>query len=155
MLKSSQFKFLLFSTLVNFNLAIPVNAESTAKLTVVVKGINHQNGQICLRVYSGEQGFPFSDTSEIQSGCVKITGSSITKNFQSLKPGTYAVAVVDDQNGDYKLNSNFFGIPEEGFGVSRNPTISARTGAPKFQQASFPLKKDTTINIFMKYSLDP
>ncbi|QSJ16129.1 DUF2141 domain-containing protein [Nostoc sp. UHCC 0702] len=155
MLKSSQFKFMLFSTLVNFNLAIPVNAESTAKLTVIVKGINHQNGQICLRVYSGEQGFPFSDTSEIQSGCVKITGSSITKNFQSLNPGTYAVAVVDDQNGDYKLNSNFFGIPEEGFGVSRNPTISARTGAPKFQQASFPLKKDTTINIFMKYSLDP
>ncbi|MBH8564117.1 DUF2141 domain-containing protein [Nostoc sp. CENA67] len=155
MLKSSQFRFFLISSLVNLNFAIPVNAQPTAKLTVVVKGIHHQKGQVCLRVYSGEEGFPFSDTSEVQSGCVKITGSSITKNFQGLKPGTYAVAVVDDQNGDYKLNSNFLGIPQEGFGVSKNPTISARTGAPKFQQASFPLKKDTKINIVIKYSLDP
>lgn len=155
MLKLSRFKFFLLSTLVNLNLPMPVNAESTAKLTVVVQGIHHQKGQICLRVFSGEQGFPFSDTSEVQSGCVKITGNSITKNFQGLKPGTYAVAVVDDQNGDYKLNSNLFGIPQEGFGVSKNPIISVRTGAPKFQQASFPLKKDTTINIVIKYSLDP
>ena len=132
-----------------------VNAETTTKLTVVVNGIRHQKGDICFRVYASEKGFPMSDTSEVQSGCVKITGSSITKNFQSLKPGTYAVAVVDDQNGDYKLNSNFLGIPQEGFGVSKNPTISARTGAPKFQQASFPLRKDTTINIVIKYSLDP
>lgn len=155
MLKSSNLKFFLLAILANLSLPIKANAESTAKLTVVVKGIHHQKGQICMRVYSSEQGFPFSDDSEVQSGCVKITGSSITKKFPSLKPGTYAVAVVDDQNGDYKLNTNFLGIPQEGFGVSKNPIISAQTGAPKFQQASFSLKQDTTINIFMKYSLDP
>ncbi|KAB8334597.1 DUF2141 domain-containing protein [Scytonema tolypothrichoides VB-61278] len=132
-----------------------VNAESPATLTVVVNGLHHKNGQVCLRVYSGEKGFPDSNTSEVQSGCTQITGSSVKKQFSGLKPGTYAVAVVDDQNGDHKLNKDFFGLPQEGFGISKNPTISIATGTPKFRDASFVLKKNTTINIVMKYSLDP
>ncbi|WP_248277499.1 DUF2141 domain-containing protein [Brasilonema sp. UFV-L1] len=132
-----------------------VNAESPATLTVVVNGLHHKKGQVCLRVYSSEKGFPDSNTSEIQSGCTQITGSSVKKQFSGLKPGTYAVAVVDDQNGDHKLNKDFFGIPKEGFGISKNPTVSISTGTPKFRDASFLLKKNTTINIDMKYSLDP
>ncbi|MEY3222191.1 MAG: hypothetical protein RLZZ203_1047, partial [Cyanobacteriota bacterium] len=95
------------------------------------------------------------DKSEVQSGCTKITGNSVKRVFSGLKPGNYAVAVVDDQNGDHKLNKDFFGIPEEGFGVSRNPIVSITTGTPKFKNASFKLNKNTSINIFMKYSLDP
>ncbi len=83
-----------------------------------------------------------------------VKGSSGTKQFYGLKPGTYAVAVIDDQNGNHKLDTNFLGIPQEGFGISKNPTVSISTGAPKFQQASFSLRKDITIKIFMKYSLD-
>jgi uncharacterized protein (DUF2141 family) len=132
-----------------------VNAESPATLTVVVNGLHHKNGQVCLRVYSSEKGFPDSNTSEVQSGCTQITGSSVKKQFSGLKPGTYAVAVVDDQNGDHKLNKDFFGIPQEGFGISKNPTVSITTGTPKFRDASFLLTKNTTINIVMKYSLDP
>ena len=68
---------------------------------------------------------------------------------------TYAVAVVDDQNGDHKLNKDFFGIPQEGFGISKNPPVSISTGTPKFNNASFQVDKNTSINIFLKYSLDP
>ena len=64
-----------------------------------------------------------------------------------MKPGTYAVAVVDDQNGDRKLNKDFFGIPKEGFGISKNPTVSIQTGTPKFRDASFVVNKNTTVNI--------
>ncbi|WP_315790666.1 DUF2141 domain-containing protein [Fischerella sp. JS2] len=131
------------------------NYNSNIKLTVVVDGIRNQKGQICLRIYNNEQGFPLTDTSEEQSSCVRIQGTSIKKEFYGLKPGTYAVAVVDDQNGDYQLNRNFLGIPQEGFGVSNNPTISIKTGIPKFQDASFSLKTNKTIKIAIKYSLDP
>lgn len=71
-----------------------------------------------------------------------------------MKPGTYAVAIVDDQNGDRKLNKDFFGIPTEGFGISNNPTVSVQTGSPEFRDASFLLNKNTTIKIVVKYSLD-
>lgn len=95
-----------------------------------------------------------SNSSGSQNGCAKITGNSVKKQFSGLKPGTYAVAVVDDQNGDRKLNKDFFGIPKEGFGISKNPTVSIQTGSPKFRDASFVVNKNTTVNIIMKYSLD-
>jgi uncharacterized protein (DUF2141 family) len=153
MIKTSKFSSFLLATLVSLSLAETVNA-STRKLTVVVDGLRHKNGQVCLRIYSSEKGFPMSDKSEVQSGCTKITGNSVTKQFYGLKPGNYAVAVLDDEHGDHKLHTNFLGIPEEGFGISNNPTVSVVTGAPKFKDASFSLKEDKTIRIVMKYSLD-
>lgn len=154
MLKLSQLCRVLVATLVSLSFAKTVNAEQTATLTVVVNGIHHQKGEICLRLYPSERGFPTSSNNEDQSGCVKITGSSVKKEFFGLKPGTYAVAVVDDQNGDRKLNKDFFGIPKEGFGISKNPTVSIETGTPKFRDASFVVNKNTTVNITIKYSLD-
>ncbi|MFN6561333.1 MAG: DUF2141 domain-containing protein [Nostoc sp. ChiSLP01] len=154
MLKLSQLPYFLLATLMGISFAKTVNAESTAKLSIVVNGVRHQKGEICFRVFGGEKGFPMSSTSEVKSGCAKITGTSVTKEFSGLKPGTYAVAVVDDQNGDRKLNKDFFGIPTEGFGISKNPTVSIQTGTPKFRDASFVVNKNTTVNIVMKYSLD-
>jgi uncharacterized protein (DUF2141 family) len=154
MLKVSHLPHLLLATLLSFSCASAAHAQPTSTLTVVVNGIQHQKGEICLRIYSSEKGFPLSSTSEVQSGCTQITGSTVKKVFSGLKPGTYAVAVVDDQNGDKKLNRDFFGIPKEGFGISKNPTVSVQTGMPKFRNASFSMNKNTTINILMKYSLD-
>lgn len=155
MVKISHLSYLLLATLFSVGCSSAVQAEPTATLTVVVNGIRHQKGEICLRVYASEKGFPMSNNSEVQSGCTKITGTTLKKEFSGLKPGTYAVAVVDDQNGDRKLNKDFFGVPTEGFGISKNPTVSIQTGTPKFRNASFAIKKNTSINIDMKYSLDP
>ncbi|MBK1986811.1 DUF2141 domain-containing protein [Sphaerospermopsis aphanizomenoides BCCUSP55] len=155
MLKHFRFSYLLLATLLSLSCANTVHAEPATTLTVVVNGIRNKTGEICFRVYNSEKGFPMSSSSEVQSGCTKITGSSVKKVFSGLKPGTYAVAVVDDQNRDRKLNKDFFGIPTEGFGISQNPIVSVQTGTPKFSKASFKMTKNTTININMKYSLDP
>jgi uncharacterized protein (DUF2141 family) len=132
----------------------PAFAQSTSNITVVVNGIKPKPGRVCFRVYSSDQGFPFSNKSEVQSGCIEKTGSVAQKQFVRLKPGSYAVTIIDDSNRDGKLNTDFLGIPQEGFGVSNNPTVSITTGAPKFSKASFPVNKNTVINIQMKYSLD-
>jgi uncharacterized protein (DUF2141 family) len=155
MLKLSQVSYFLFATLLSLSCAKTVHAETNTTLTVAVNGIRHKTGEICFRVYGSEKGFPMSGTSEVKSGCTKITGSSVKKVFSGLKSGTYAVAIVDDQNGDHKLNKDFFGVPQEGFGISRNPIVSVQSGAPKFRDSSFKLTKNTTINIAVKYSLDP
>lgn len=154
MLKRNRLQPWLIATLLTFSFAKPVQAESTSELTVIVNGIRHQSGEICMRIYASEKGFPLSNSSEIQSGCTQINGNTAKKVFTGLKPGTYAVAVIDDQNGDQKLNRDFFGIPQEGFGISNNPTVSIQTGMPKFRHSSFVVNKDTTININLKYSLD-
>ncbi len=155
MLKLAKISSLLLATLVSISFTKTVNAEPTTTLTVVVNGIKHQKGQLCIGIYPNEQGFPLSTKNVVKSACTNITGSSLKQQFSGLKPGTYAVAVVDDQNGDRKLNRDFFGIPKEGFGISNNPTVSITTGTPKFSKASFSVSKNTTVNIDMKYGLDP
>lgn len=144
----SKFQCLFLATLASF-IPFSVKAQPTAKLTVVVDGLRHNSGQVCLRVYSNEQGFPASARGVVQSGCTEVTGKSATKNFYGLKPGTYAVALYADKNSDRKLNTNFLGIPSEGFGISNNP--KAKTRAPKFKEASFNISQNKTILIVVQY----
>lgn len=156
MLKITHLSHVILGILLSISFAKTVNAKPTATLTVIVDGINNQNGEICMGVYSSSRGFPSNTDAVVKSACVQPRGTSVTHVFSGLQPGTYAVGVVDDRNGDRKLNKDFLGIPKEGFGISQNPTVSIFTGAPKFQDASFLLmpNQNTTINILMKYSLD-
>ncbi|MGB3639873.1 MAG: DUF2141 domain-containing protein [Rivularia sp. (in: cyanobacteria)] len=155
-MKKYFFYCLLFSSLASIGLVLKANAvEDSANLTVAIKGIENQKGQVCLRIYESERGFPLGNSSELKSQCTNITGNSLKQQFAGLKKGTYAIAVIDDQNGNNKLDRDFLGIPEEGFGISNNPTVSIKTGTPKFEKASFSFFKNQTIEIEMKYSLDP
>ncbi len=71
--------------------------------------------------------------------------------FTGLPHGTYAVAVIHDENSNAKLDT-FAGIPREGFGFSRNPPI--RFGAPRFAAARFAVESDAERQqIGMRYIL--
>ena len=52
--------------------------------------------------------------------------------FDDLPSGTYALALIHDENGNGKLDT-MMGIPKEGFGFSKNPAI--RFGPPSFKSA--------------------
>jgi uncharacterized protein (DUF2141 family) len=55
-----------------------------------------------------------------------------TLQFDNLPSGTYALALIHDENGNGKLDT-MMGIPREGFGFSKNPVI--RFGPPSFKSA--------------------
>ncbi len=109
------------------------HAASTA-LTVSVDGARNHKGNICLSVFNSSRGFPGSGGNAIQSQCVKA-GDAVKVTFRGLKAGSYAVAVLHDENADGQANRNGLGIPTEGFGFSRNPAL--RAGPPKFSEAAF------------------
>ena len=138
MRKTAFYGYLFLATCLVTSLTSITQALDTKKLTVVVNGITHHKGDICLRIYADSQGFPLDSTGGIESKCTKITGSSQKTVFSDLKPGNYAVVVLDDQKGDRRLHRTFWGIPKDGFGISRNPRVSMGTGTPKFSDASFP-----------------
>ncbi|WP_336958291.1 DUF2141 domain-containing protein [Sphingobium aquiterrae] len=57
-----------------------------------------------------------------------------TLSVAQLPAGSYAIAVIHDENGNQRLDT-FAGIPREGVGFSENPPI--RFGAPSFRAAHF------------------
>ena len=78
-----------------------------------------------------------------------ISAKSI--RFSDVAPGTYAISLVHDENSNGKLDVSVM-IPNEGFGFSRNPTVTF--GPPKFRNASFILgSADTNQSVKMKYML--
>ncbi|NCJ05945.1 DUF2141 domain-containing protein [Synechococcales cyanobacterium C] len=119
----------LGSTLVNLSAA----AQSRGTLTVEVSGLRDLVGQLCVNIFAAGQSFPEGSGVPGQGKCVPITANSIAVQFENLAYGNYAVAAYHDRNQDNQLNQGAFGIPLEGFGFSRNPSIGF--GPPSFESA--------------------
>jgi uncharacterized protein (DUF2141 family) len=67
---------------------------------------------------------------------IKAKRGETTHRFENLPPGQYAVQVIHDENDNGKFDSNFLGIPSEGYGFSNNPRVMRR---PTFEEARFDL----------------
>ena len=58
----------------------------------------------------------------------------------------YKIGVTEE--GIYKIDKNFLGIPKEQFGFSNN--VMGRLSAPSFEQAKFKVEGNTLQNIQLK-----
>ena len=77
--------------------------------------------------------------------------AAMTAKFEDVAPGTYAIALIHDENGNNKMDLAVF-LPKEGFGMSRNPKIGM--GPPSFKSAAFAVGADgVKLPITMKYML--
>ena len=57
-------------------------------------------------------------------------------DFEASPPGTYALAVIQDENSNGKLDTNLLGIPTEGYGFFKR-CHGLVLGTPLFSDASF------------------
>ncbi len=65
-------------------------------------------------------------------------------------PGTYAIGLYHDENGNKRLDKNFLGIPVEPLGVSNNPAFFF--GPPSHADSAFLVGPEgTTLEIVLKY----
>ena len=140
----------LLAILGSFAWSFGANAAFNGNLTVEINGLKNKQGQVCINVFANSQGFPGNGDRIFKKQCNKITETPFKVTFENLKAGSYAVAVIHDQNNDRTINLNNFGIPIEGFGFSRNPEV--RIGPPKFGEAAFLVAgTNTNIQIQLKY----
>ncbi len=81
-----------------------------------------------------------------ESGCklmeIKADGKMVELVYTGLEPGTYALKIFQDLDGDKKLGTNKLGIPKEPFGFSNDAMGSF--GPPSFEDASFQVGKEAT-----------
>jgi uncharacterized protein (DUF2141 family) len=124
--------------------AVPQRADAAvpqksgaAVLTVKVIGFRNAKGRLDALLFNAPKGFPDDDSKAVDDDEVRIDPKTLTAEvvFRSLPPGTYAVTLLHDENMNRKMDSNFFGIPKEGYGASMNPPRMHR--APKFDEAKF------------------
>ena len=80
---------------------------------------------------------------------VAIEGNTLTVDFENLEDGSYAIRVFHDENKNYKLDTNFIGIPKEGYGFSND--AHGRFGPFPFEKWLVPVESDTSIKIRMRY----
>lgn len=113
---------------------IPSVDATENNLIVELDGLKNQTGQVCFSLFSSSQGFPDNKENALQTQCIQLGQDHPKIRFENLIPGNYAVAVFHDANSDQTLNLNSLGIPTEGFGFSRNPTILA--GPPQFNDTA-------------------
>lgn len=62
-----------------------------------------------------------------------------------LPPGRYGLTLLDDENGDGKMNYNLIGLPKEGFGFSNYKHKGIRK--PKFKQFSFDVEPNQKVAV--------
>jgi uncharacterized protein (DUF2141 family) len=144
----NKIKFLIF---LFFILSLGASGQTATKsaIRINVTNINSSKGTILAALYNSEKGFP----GEGETALLFVKGIPANGKCQivieNITPGIYAVALFHDVNGDKKLNTNWFGIPKEGYGFSND--ASNFLSAPTFKQAAFAHKNETTIAIKMKY----
>jgi uncharacterized protein (DUF2141 family) len=51
---------------------------------------------------------------------LKIRETEARRDFEGIPPGTYSLAVVQDENMNGKLDTNWLGIPKEGYGFAND-----------------------------------
>ena len=119
-------------------------------VAIKIKGIEGNKGQLALLIFNGATGFPSDHTKAMKQAMVSITGSTVVYTFADLPAGTYAVTVMHDENNNNTLDTNMFGIPEEGIGVS-NDALSM-FGPPAFKECAFTHNgSSTSIEITLDY----
>ncbi len=124
--------------LVFANLPASVLAQSSCSgIHVKILDINNSTGAVACALFASPVGFP---TEFLRSATnimvIKIRDTQARCDFLSMPPGTYALAVIHDENRNGKLDANWLGVPTEGYGFSNDAT--ARMSAPSFDAASFP-----------------
>lgn len=134
-------------------LARPADAHHTASSSVKVeiRGFRSDKGKALVALFASSKGFPDKPSHALRRIEVPIVKHTARAVFPKLPPGTYAVAVLHDEDGDRTMKTGLFGIPKEGYGVSQD--ARGTFGPPSFGDARFTLRaaRIVTARIAMVY----
>lgn len=110
-------------------------AARTATLTVTVQGVLPQKSMLLVGLFD-ELRYKVKPPPFHQDGPAKSPVTVVT--FRNLKPGRYAVKVLQDMNGNSDMDKTLIGIPEEPFGLSND--IKPVASEPGFDRTGFEVR---------------
>jgi uncharacterized protein (DUF2141 family) len=103
---------------------------------VTVLGIRNSVGTVDCALFDAPKGFPADVLhSAMRVMVMKVPSNEARCDFEAIPPGNYALVVLHDENMNGKFDTNWIGIPKEGYGFSNDAKTSL--SAPSFKDASF------------------
>jgi len=121
---------------------IPMTSFGQFTLTIEIIGLKNNNGQVLLELIN-EKGEKITGISQ------NIADNKCIVVIKNLKPGKFAFKYFHDLNKNEKLDTNWIGIPKEGYGFSNN--AKGKFGPPSFEKTIFVIKENTTLICIPKY----
>ncbi len=120
------------------------NIVETVDLKVTITNIKAVQGNIELGIFNESKSF-LKIGKEFKSYSKKVSGNTVVFVLEGVPKDTYAISVFHDKNADKKCNLNFFGIPVEPYGFSKNfkPTIKK----PAFEDCKIDAQQNLSIDI--------
>ncbi len=130
---------------------VSFHPEINQNLKVTISSLHNNNGVVLVSLFRNENGFPDNAAKAYGKEIAFIAEKKAIIFFKNVPPGTYAVAILHDENNNRKMDKTYFGLPKEGYGFSNN--ASAPFGPPSYKKASFTHTaiKPTEIQVKTKY----
>jgi uncharacterized protein (DUF2141 family) len=113
------------------------SAFCQGKIEVVITNIKVQKGDIRVGLFSNSKDFL---EKPVDGRVVKVDGGKAVVEFNGLSEGEYAISVFHDENSNEELDTNFIGIPKEGFAFGNN--AMGAFGPPSFEKAKVIVNKN-------------
>jgi len=130
-------------TFIFFLFLIPLQSlNAQSELKVVIVNLESDKGKVIVDLLDKDQ-------KSIKDKTCEISGNKCTLVFKDLKDGQYAIRHIHDENENGELDTNFIGMPKEGFGYSNDP--KGKFGPPDFDEWLFTVAGDTEIQITTRY----
>ena len=130
-------------------LVFAAGPASAARIIVTIDGLKSAQGNVFVGLYASPAKFLQGNQSDAQRKVRASTGP-ITVTFDNLPPGTYAVGAFHDENANDHLDTNFVGLPTEGYALSNG--VRAVMAKPTFQQAAFTVGNgDKPVGLHIRY----
>lgn len=128
--------------------AVAIAQSSTSTLSVQFSGIETPEGAVLGAVFNSEDAYN-GKGAPVRQIMVPATGGNVSAQLTGLAPGTYAIKVFHDIDGDMKMSTNPYGMPIEPFAFSNNAV--GNMGPAKWADAAFEVKAgDNTQTIVIK-----
>ncbi|AXO79905.1 DUF2141 domain-containing protein [Olleya aquimaris] len=132
----NQTKTILLNVILFFALSLSTiaqteqNNETGQTITVTVNNVKNNTGQVIFGLHNNQT---WMKTQGIQNTSTKIKNNIATVTFKNVKPGTYAVMVLHDENINNRMDFKN-GMPLENYGMTNNPLSY---GPPQYSDAKF------------------
>ncbi len=126
-------------------------SAQAGSVTVKVEGLKGSEGVALVLLYDSAESW-LKIPKAVQVVRAKISGASLVVELKGVKPGSYAVSVIHDENKNNELDMRWlpYPKPKEGVGASRDP--ETKVGPPKWESAKFDVGAEgATVNVTVKY----